>query len=105
VNDLRRHRSPTDQQAVVEGYLKAGPVNEEFMAVWHVACGIADLVALVYSPEYQAAAPKELDTFLRDRLIQRRIYLCLFCFWKKTTERFLEVNDGCREYSFGRRTK
>jgi hypothetical protein len=47
------------------------------MAVWHVVCGIADLVAMVYSPEYQAAT-EELDRPLRDHLIQRRIYLCLF---------------------------
>ena len=61
MNDLRLYRSPADQQAVVEGYLEAGPVNKEFMAVWHVACGIADSVAMGYSSEYQATTTEELD--------------------------------------------
>lgn len=66
VNDLRRYRAPADRQAVLEGYLESGTVNEEFMAAWRVACGIADMVAIVYSPETQAAAKQELDQLLKD---------------------------------------
>src|SRR5919106_1715801 len=66
VNDLRRYRSPADRQAVLESYLESGPVGEEFMAIWRVACGIADLVAIVYSPENQTAAIEELDRLLRE---------------------------------------
>src|SRR5215217_5210945 len=66
VNDLRRYRAPADRQAVWEGYLESGPVEDDFMATWRVACGIADLVAIVYSPEYQAAAMQELDQLLKE---------------------------------------
>jgi hygromycin-B 7''-O-kinase len=66
VNDLRRYRSPADRQAVLEGYLESGPVSEEFMAVWRVGCGIADMVAMVYSPEYRATAMEELDQLLKE---------------------------------------
>ena len=65
VNDLRRYRSPADRQAVLEGYLESGPVDDDFMATWHVACGIADMVAMVYSPEYQSAATEDLDHLLK----------------------------------------
>lgn len=66
VNDLRRYRSPADRRAVLEGYLESGPVDEEFMAIWRVACGIADMVAIAYSPEYKSAAMEELDNLLKD---------------------------------------
>ena len=66
VNDLRRYRAPLDRQALLEGYLEAGPVSEDFMAVWRVACGVADIVAIVYSPENQLAAMDELDRLLKE---------------------------------------
>jgi len=66
VNDLRRYRSPADRQVVVDGYLESGPVSEEFMALWRVGCGVADLVAMTYSPEYQSAAMEELDRILKE---------------------------------------
>lgn len=66
VNDLRRYRSPVDRQAVLDGYLENGPVDEEFMSIWRVACGIADMVAIAYSPEYQSAALQELDQLLKE---------------------------------------
>src|SRR5215216_5209177 len=66
VNDLRRYRAPADRQAVLDGYLESGPVGEDFMAVWRVACGIADVVAIVYSPENQQAAREELYALLKE---------------------------------------
>jgi hygromycin-B 7''-O-kinase len=66
VNDLRRYRAPVDRQALLEGYLEVGPVSENFMAVWRIACGIADMVAIVYSAENQQAAMDELDTLLKE---------------------------------------
>jgi hypothetical protein len=66
VNDLRRYRAPADRQAVLEGYLESGPVSEKFMSVWRVACGIADMMAIAYSPEYQSAAVEELDHLLKE---------------------------------------
>ena len=66
VNDLRRYRSPADRQAVLDGYLESGPVDDDFMATWRVACGIADMVAIVYSPEYQSAAMRELEQLLKE---------------------------------------
>ena len=64
VNDLRRYRSPADRRAVLEGYVESEPVDEDFMATWRVACGIADIVAIAYSPEYQSAAIEELDQLI-----------------------------------------
>jgi aminoglycoside phosphotransferase (APT) family kinase protein len=66
VNDLRRYRSPADRQAVLEGYLESDPVDDDFMRAWRVACGIADLVAIAYSPEHQSAAIRELDQLLKE---------------------------------------
>ena len=66
VNDLRRYRSPADRQAVLDGYLESGTVDEDFIAVWRVGCGIADLVAMVYSPENQYDAKQELDQILKE---------------------------------------
>lgn len=65
VNDLRRYRSPADRQAVLEGYLESDPVDDDFMATWRVASGIADMVAIAYSPEYQSAATEDLDHLLK----------------------------------------
>jgi aminoglycoside phosphotransferase (APT) family kinase protein len=66
VNDVRRFRAPADRRAVLEGYLEAGPVPDDFMATWRVGCGIADMVAILYSPELQAAALEELDQLLSE---------------------------------------
>lgn len=66
VNDLRRYRSPADRQAALEGYLDSGPVNQEFMAAWRVACGMADMVAIIYSPEFRSAALEELEQILKE---------------------------------------
>jgi len=64
VNDLRRFRAPADRQAGLDGYLESGVVSDEFMATWRVACGIADMVAIIYSPELRFAALEELDQIL-----------------------------------------
>ena len=66
VNDLRRYRAPADRQATLEGYLEAGPVSEDFMSVWRVASGIANVAAIVYSPEFQSSAMEELDMLLKE---------------------------------------
>ena len=66
VNDLRRFRAPADRRAVMEGYLESGAVSDDFMATWRVACGIADMVAVIYSPEYKSAALEELDQLLKE---------------------------------------
>jgi len=66
VNDLRRYRSPVDRQAVLDGYLESGHMGEEFMATWRVANGIADLMAIVSSPEYRSAAMQDLDRLLQE---------------------------------------
>ncbi len=64
VNDLRRYRAPEDRKAVLAGYLESGPVSEDFMAVWRVGCAIADMAAMAFSPEHQAAAAAELNQIL-----------------------------------------
>ena len=66
VNDLRRFRAPADRQAVLDGYLQDGPVSADFMAAWRVACGVADMVAIAYSPENQTAAQAELTQLLKE---------------------------------------
>lgn len=66
VTDLRRYRAPEDRRLVLAGYLESGPVSDDFMAVWHVGCAIADIVALASSPEHQSAAGAELDLILKE---------------------------------------
>jgi len=66
VNDLRRYRAPDDRAAVLAGYLECGPVSDEFMATWRVACAISDITAFAYSPELQTAASAELDQILSE---------------------------------------
>lgn len=66
VHDLRRYRAPADRQAVFEGYLESAPVDGDFMATWRVACGLADVVAMVYSPEHQPEAAQELEQLLKE---------------------------------------
>ena len=66
VNDLRRFRAPADRQAVLDGYLQDAPVSTDFMAAWRVACGVADMVTIAYSPENQTAAQAELTQLLNE---------------------------------------
>ena len=66
MSDVRRFRAPADRQAVLAGYLEAGPVGDDFMTTWRVGCGIADMVAIIYSPELQATALEELDNLLKE---------------------------------------
>jgi aminoglycoside phosphotransferase (APT) family kinase protein len=65
VNDLRRFRAPADRQTVLEGYVESDPVDVNFMATWRVACGLADMMAMVYSPEFKSVAMDELDQILK----------------------------------------
>lgn len=65
VNDLRRFRAPADRQAVLEGYVESDPVDDNFIATWRVACGLADMVAMAYSPEFKSVAMEELDQILK----------------------------------------
>jgi aminoglycoside phosphotransferase (APT) family kinase protein len=66
VNDLRRFRAPINRRAVLDGYLEAGSVSNDFMVAWRVGCGIADMVAMIYAPDAQAAATEELENILRE---------------------------------------
>ena len=67
VNDLRRYRAPDDRRAILDGYLEVGPVSDDFMAAWRVACGVADIAAIAYSPENQADAQAELAQLLDEQ--------------------------------------
>lgn len=64
VHDLRRYRAPKDRAAVLSGYLEEGPVDDDFMAAWRVACALSDMTAIVFSPELQVEAAVELDQIL-----------------------------------------
>ncbi len=64
VNDLRRFRAPADRAAILTGYHEDSPGSEEFMAIWRVACAIADIIAIALSAEYRDAAAAELDRIL-----------------------------------------
>ena len=66
VNDLRRFRSPEDRAAILTGYLEDSPGSGKFMAVWRVACAIADIIAIALSTEYSDAAAAELDAILAE---------------------------------------
>lgn len=66
VSDVRRFRAPVDRAAVLEGYLEAGPVSADFMFTWRVGCAIADMVAVIYSPELQPDALEELENLMKE---------------------------------------
>ncbi len=65
-NDLRRYLSPKDRTAVLSGYREAASLNAEFMAVWRVACAIADITAMIRFPELRSDAAAELDIILAE---------------------------------------
>jgi len=65
-NDLRRYLSPEDRAAVLSGYSEGSPLSSEFMAVWRVACAVADIIAIIHSTEHRAAAAAELDLILTE---------------------------------------
>ncbi len=70
VIDLRRFRSPEDRAAILAGYGESSPLSKEFMAIWKIACVIADIIAMALSPEYKAAATTELDQILSQISVQ-----------------------------------
>ena len=59
-NDLRRWLAPEDRADLLSGYSDQAALNEEFMAVWKVACAIADITAIARQKAYSASAAAEL---------------------------------------------
>jgi len=53
--DLRRWDRHEDRAAVLEGYCRAGSVDDTFLRLWRIACVLADLSSLANLP---ADAPK-----------------------------------------------
>ena len=62
--DLRRWKDPADRDALLEGYLAAGPVDDAFMAVWRVTQVWADMVTIATAPAYREAAHTHLQQLL-----------------------------------------
>ena len=62
--DLRRWKDPADREALLTGYLAAGPVDETFMRVWRVTQVWADMAAIASAPEHRAAAHAHLQRML-----------------------------------------
>jgi hypothetical protein len=62
--DLRRWKDPADRDALLTGYLAAGPVEETFMSVWRVTQVWADMAAILSAPEYRDAAHAHLQRML-----------------------------------------
>ena len=52
--DLRRWDRHDDRKALLDGYVRAGAVDTDFLRVWRVACLLAELAALAAAP---ASAP------------------------------------------------
>ncbi len=63
-HDLRRWRCPNDRQALWNGYIADSPVSENFQQTWHVACALADMIAILQNPTYREAAEQELHQLL-----------------------------------------
>ena len=61
-----RERRAADVDDKGRNIFSSGAVSGDFMATWRVACGIADMVAVIYSPEYKSAALEELDQLLKE---------------------------------------
>ena len=64
VHDLRRFRAPEDRAEVFAGYFENSSPSSEFLAVWDVACALADVAAIALCPEYRDSAAGELDRIL-----------------------------------------
>jgi hygromycin-B 7''-O-kinase len=62
--DLRRWHAPADRQAILAGYLRPGPVSENFMGAWRLAMILADITAIALAPEHAKAASEELHQLL-----------------------------------------
>jgi aminoglycoside phosphotransferase (APT) family kinase protein len=65
--DLRRWKDPADREALLEGYLAAGPVDDSFVAVWRVTQVWADMVAIATTPAHRDAASAHLQGLLDAR--------------------------------------
>jgi len=64
--DLRRWKDPPDREALLVGYLSAGPVDGAFMAVWRVTQVWADMAAIATTPEHRNAAHVHLQRILAE---------------------------------------
>jgi len=64
--DLRRWRDPADREALLAGYLMAGPVGDEFLAVWRTAQVWADMVTIATAPDLRDAAHAHLGKILAE---------------------------------------
>jgi hygromycin-B 7''-O-kinase len=64
--DLRRWEDPADREALLAGYLAAGPVDAAFMAVWRVAQVWADMAVIATAPHHRDAAHMHLRRMLED---------------------------------------
>jgi hygromycin-B 7''-O-kinase len=64
--DLRRWKDPADREALLVGYLTAGPVDEAFMAVWRVTQIWADMATVATTPEHRDAAHAHLRRILAE---------------------------------------
>ena len=62
--DLRRWKDPADREALLAGYLAAGPVDEIFMRVWRVTQVWADMAAIASASEHRDAAHAHLQRML-----------------------------------------
>jgi Ser/Thr protein kinase RdoA (MazF antagonist) len=62
--DLRRWKAPADREALLTGYLVAGPLDEAFMGVWRVTEVWADMHAIATAPEQREAAHIHLQRML-----------------------------------------
>ena len=63
--DLRRWRDRGEREALLEGYTSEHPVDDEFLAMWHVAQVVGDMAAVAGSPALARAAEADLEHLLR----------------------------------------
>jgi hygromycin-B 7''-O-kinase len=62
--DLRRWKDPADREALLAGYLAAGPVDDAFMAVWRVTQIWADMVAIATASPHRDTVQIHLQQML-----------------------------------------
>lgn len=61
VFDLWQWGDPSDRQAVLAGYVEAGPLDEAFWSMWDVAQTISDLVAIARERPYWERSSRHLQ--------------------------------------------
>ena len=64
--EIRRWNRPADRDAILAGYQEAGPVGDDWLAVWRALMVVADVDTMVRLPERAGEARRDLESLLAE---------------------------------------